>query len=300
MCRMPILTLNFLVITILLAAGGGARAEDPAVPAPATPESTMAVQLMDRAIEFQGGDRFLKPGAVKNLTVRMNCHVWNYNTQPAERMSIEVSRFLQFGPKVLFRSEWKTAVDHIIRGFDGARYWYQDKELNRFLLGDDFKTDRAEIDDTIAETKYLLRLFFLANLKGDRVQFKVEREENVKVGNTEVPCDVLRRDNLQEGSTEPTLMLWLGKEDGRLIKASALATRAGQKTLTFVFQYLKAPQDRIDGVLLPFRIEVYEQPFGAPKDRISLKATFMEEGGIEFNTDMDAGLFRKPSRERAE
>ena len=84
--------------------------------------------------------------------------------------------------------------------------------------------------------------------------------------------------------------------DGRLVKASALATRAGQKTLTFVFHYLKAPHDRTEGVLFPFRIEVYEQPFGAPKDRISLRATFLEKGGIEFNTGLDPKLFQKPRR----
>ncbi len=293
---MPILMLKFLVISFLLLAGRGVQAEDPSDPAPVPPVATKAVKLIDRAIQFQGGHNFLKPGAVKNLTVRMNCHVWNYNTQPPERMSIEVSRFLQFGPKVLFRSEWKTAVDHIIRGFDGKRYWYMDNELNRFLLGDDFKTDRAEIDETIAETRYLLRLFFLANLKGDRVQFEVEREETIKVGRVDFPCDVIRRDNRKQDSTEPTLMLWLARDDGRLVKASALATRAGQKTLSFVFQYLAAPHDRIEGVLLPFRIEVYEQPFGAPKNRISLKATFLDEGGIEFNTELDPKIFRKPAR----
>jgi hypothetical protein len=296
MCRMPILTVKFLILTFLLAAGGGAQAQDPADPAPVAAVETRAEKLLDRAIEFQGGDRFRKPGAVRNLTVRMNCHLYNYNKQPPERMSIEVSRYMQLTPQEKFRSEWKTAVDHIIRGFDGKRYWYTDKELNRFLVGDDFVTDREEIDDTIAETKYLLRLFFLANLKGDKVQLKYEREEKVKVGQREIDCDLIRRDNLAEGSTEPTLMVWLGKEDGRLVKASALATRAGQKTLTFVFHYLKAPLDRIEGVLLPFRIEVFEQPFGAPKDRISLRATFLEEGGIEFNTEMDAKLFRKPPR----
>ncbi len=299
MCRMPILTLKFLVLSFLLAAGGGVQAQDPGAAAnPVDPVApiTRAEKLMDRAIEFQGGGLFLEPGAVKDLTIRMNCRIWNYNTEPAERMSIEVSRYIQLTPKVLFRSEWKTAVDHIIRGFDGKRYWYQDSEMNRFLLGDDYEKSREEIQEKIDETKYLLHLFFLANLKGEHVQFKYEREQKVAVGLKELLCDVIRRDNLGPESTEPKLTLWLGKEDGRLVKASAHASRAGQKSLTFLFSYLKGPDARIEGVLLPFRIEVYEQPFGAPKDRISLRATFVEEGGIEFNTGLDPKLFRKPPR----
>jgi len=299
MCRMIALTLKLLVLSFLLAGAGGLQAQEdanPVAPEDPAPPLSRAEQLMDRAIKFQGGGQFLTPGAVKDLTIRMNCRLWNYNTEPPERMSIEVSRYIQLTPKVLFRSEWKTAVDHIIRGFDGRKYWYQDSEMNRFLVGDDYEKSREEIVEKIDETKYLLRLFFLAHLKGKQVQFKYEREEKVTVGQNELLCDVLRRDNLDAESTEPKLTLWLGKEDGRLVKATAHASRAGQKTLTFIFSYLQGPESRIEGVLLPFRIEVYEQPFGAPKDRISLRATFLEEGGIEFNTGLDPKLFRKPRR----
>ena len=71
MCRMPILTLKFLILSFLLAAGGGAQAQDPEGPAPAEPPITRAVKLMDRAIKFQGGGRFAEPGAVKDLTIRI-------------------------------------------------------------------------------------------------------------------------------------------------------------------------------------------------------------------------------------
>ena len=300
MCRMPILTLKILVLSFLLATicAEAEDSVDPAPPAPPAPEIAKAEKLLERAITFQGGERFSKPGAVKNLTVRMSCHIWDYSSEEPKRNAIMVIRYLQLIPKVRFRSEWIPSVDHIIRGFDGTRYWYKDDKLNRRLNGDPYKKSRDEIDEKIAETKHLLRLFFLSNLKAENVQFKFLKEEKVQVGQKEISCDVVRRENLDPESTEPMLTLWLGSEDGSLVKAAARPQSAKARALTFIFHYMKGANARIEGVHLPFRIELYEQPDGLESPRISLRATFLEkeEGGIDFTTELDSKLFTKPPR----
>jgi hypothetical protein len=292
MCNMVMLTVKILIFGLLIAGSPHLRAED-AEPEAAVP--TNAQRILDRAIAYQGGEKFAKPGAVKNLTVRMACDVFNHNVEPVEKLSVDVSRYLKLEPES-FRSEWKTAVDHILRGFDGStgRYWFKDRTQTRNLIGPRYKEDRDEIREKIDETKYLLRLFFLGNLKGPRVQFKSEPDADVTAFRKTIPCDVVSRNNLDPESTEPRLTLSFSKEHGALIRATAHAGSAGQKSLTFLFRYGSGDDARIAGVLLPIKIEVREQPFGAPKDRISLTATILEEKGIELNTELDPKLFKKP------
>jgi hypothetical protein len=178
--------------------------------------------------------------------------------------------------------------------FDGRRYWYWDRDGARWLLDDAAKESREEVRKELDETKYLLRFFFLANLKGERVLLRLLRPETIRVWGRDAACIVLHRDNLNPESTEPPLTLWLDASTRALVRATAHATTYGQKSLTFNFRYDERVQPRVKGVLFPFQIEVREQPFGAERDRISVVATLAERGGIEFNTDIPKDTFLRP------
>ena len=270
--------------------------EPPAAPAPAAAGTSdpAALTLLDRAIARQGPQEFSLPGAIKDLTVRISARVWNYDKQPPQMISLGVNRFLTLDPE-RFRSEWKTSADTQVQGFDGQRYWYADGETNRFLFGDETARDRQEIRDEIDETRHLLKLFFLANLKAEGTVFSFDPDETIEVFEQKIPCRVIRRTSVKPGSADPTLLLYIDAETATLRKASALASRPGEKTITFLLRYDEEVQPRVKGVLFPYKIEIWDQPFDAPRGRIAVSATLEAEGGVEFNTSLDATIFRRPA-----
>ncbi len=267
-------------------------------PAPPTASNPDAVALLDRAVAHQAPRELTEPGAIKDLTVRIGTRVWDHNQQPAQVISLGVTRFMVFGDPEKFRSEWRTSVDTQVQGFDGKRFWYTDKETNRFLLGDDTEKDRQAVREEMDETRHLVQFFFLANLKGPHVLLSLEADETIEQFDKKIPCRVILRHNVDPAKKEPPVRLWLGVADTALHKASALATDYGQKTLTFLFRYDESVQPRVKGVLVPFRLELWEQPFGAPLGRVAAVATLEEQGGIEFNTGLDPTLFLRPVPER--
>ncbi|MCU0727286.1 MAG: hypothetical protein MUE73_16115 [Planctomycetes bacterium] len=271
-------------------------AEEPPPDAPAKPPASdpAAVALLDRAIAAQGPAEYAIPGAIKDLTVRISARVWNYDKQPPQMVALGVNRFLTLDPE-RFRSEWKTSADTQVQGFDGQRYWYMDSETNRFLLGDETARDRQEIRDEIDETRHLLKLFFLANLKVEGAIFDLAPDETIEVFEQEIPCKVVRRTNSMPTATDPVLLLHIDAETATLRKASALASRPGEKTITFLLRYDEEVQPRVKGVLFPYRIEIWDQPFDAPRGRIAVSATLEADGGVDFNSGLDPAIFRRPA-----
>ncbi len=260
------------------------------------------MELLARAVAHQAPEEFAREGAIRSLSVRIQAVAWDRSTSPPEKISMGVRRDLLFGEKEGFRSEWRSSVDTQVYGFDGTRYWYAEYDQGGalvravFLLGDKYRRERATAESERVETKYLLRLFFLANLRGPRVVFSVKPDEEAVVFGEKIPCRVLVRESRKPGGKEPPLTLWLSRKDLTLVKAKAHAVREGQKSLIFLFRYDERVQPRVRGVLVPYRMEIREQPFGARESRVSSRAT-LEENGISFNTPLDRKLFLKPRRE---
>ena len=278
---------------------GTGAADEPEAPvvdpeAPAVPASSPeALELLDKAIAHQGAEPVSKKGAVRDLTVRLQAEVWDYSKEEPTKLSIGVNRFLRMEPEG-FRTEWKTNVDTETYGFDGKRYWYQNKEGASFLFGDPYKRDRQRIRAEIDETRYMLQFFFLANLKTETALFTLAGDEKLETWGKVRDCRILRRVSATEGGKEPSLTLWLDRKTGLLHKAVAHARTTKDKTLIFLFRYSELVQPRVNGVLFPFKIEIRELLSGAEKDRRASVATLLENGGIEINTGLKSELFQRP------
>lgn len=269
--------------------------------------SPEALALLDRAIAFQGPEAVAKPGAIHDLTVRLQAEVWDYSKGEGEKQSLGINRFLVMEPE-RFRTEWVTTGGREISGYDSdahpaLRWWYAHyspggglEQVQR-LLGDKNADDRQRIADEFAETKYLLRFFFLANLKGEHVTFTQKDDETIEHFGKKVETRVLRRVNEAPDTTEPPLTIWLDAKTNALLRARAEPKEEDRKEITFSFRYDESVQPRVKGVLFPFKIETHEKPKDAKEPRLTSRAT-IQENGITFNTGLPESLFLPPKSEK--
>ena len=279
-------------------------AQDPPPAAPAPVSSPEALAILAGAIAHQAPEALTVEGAIRDFSVKLQAEVWDYSKDAPEKQALGVNRFLTMDPEQ-FRSEWITTGGTDVYGFDGRRYWFAEYtpggllvegESNpRILGGDKYLEDRQRIQDEVAETRYLLRFFFLANLRGPEVTFTLEPDETIDHFGKSRAVRVLRRENHAPDTSEPPLTIWIDVETKALLRAKAHATKEGAKSLTFSFRYDERVQPRVKGVLFPFRIEIREQAFGAESDRLASRATVLPDG-IDFNSGLTPEVFRPKGR----
>jgi hypothetical protein len=285
-----------LVALFLFAAPLAAQeAEKPAKSDPA------ALSLFERAVAHQAPKQLTGPDAIRDLLVRIQAEVWDYRGEKPEKQSITVSRYLASGPD-RFRSEWRTLANTLVNGFDGRFFWFAEYDVHgakqdaRLLVGDQYKSDKQRIRDEMEETRYLIRFFFLGNLKGDGIVLTKKPDETIDAfGKRE--CEVLHRVNPDADTAEPPLSLYIEKKTLRLVRAVAHATKKRQKSLRFTFRYDEAVQPRVKGVLFPFKMELHEKPSEAKEYRIVSRATLLENG-IDFNGGLKKTLFKAPIKKK--
>lgn len=290
----PIRTL----LVLLVLAPVVALAADEEKKAPETPKSDpAALAVLDKAIAHQAPKEFAGPESIKDLFVRIQAEVWDYRGEKPKKQSVNVSRYLTKEPR-RFRSEWRTSAGVLVNGNDGRFFWFAEwdaageKKQAQLLTGNRYKDDRQRIEDERAETEYLLRFFFLGNLKGEQVQFTKKPDETIDAwGKRE--CFVLHRVNHDATSKDPALTLWFEKSTHELVRAVAHARTKVDRTLRFSFLNDEQVQPRVKGVLFPFKLELHEKSEHVKEYRILTKAT-LEENGIDFNSGLDAELFVAP------
>lgn len=274
----------------------------PLATAESSPEATA---ILDRAIAAQGPEAVAKPGAIKDLSVHLQAEVWDDSRGDGEKQSLGINRYLTNEPE-RFRTEWKTMGGTDISAYSsdarpGLDFWYahydSDGELKstQLLRGDKYADDRQRIANELAETKYLLRFFFLANLKGDDVTLTREPDATIDHFGRQVETHVLHRVNDAADTTEPPLTIWLDAKTSTLLRARAEPREADQKELTFSFKYSESVQPRVKGVLFPYKIETYEKAPGAKEPQLTSRATISEDG-ITFNSGLSASVFLPPKK----
>jgi len=285
---------------LLIAAAGAPLAAQDAKKPPQTDKAALAI--LDRAIAHQAPKQLTGPDSIRDLMVRIQAEVWDHRPEKPERQSIRVSRYLTSSP-ARFRSEWRTLANTLVNGYDGRYFWFAEYDVHnakqdaRLLLGDQYKSDKQRIRDEMEETRYLIRFFFLGNLKGKEIVFTMKPEETIDVFGKKKPCHVLHRVNAMADSSEPPLTLFLEKSTLNLVRAVAHATKEEQKSLRFTFRYDEAVQPRIKGVLFPFKMELHEKPSAAKEYRIVSRATLLENG-IDFNGGLKKELFIAPIKKK--
>jgi len=293
-----------LVLALLVAPLGALLFAQEAKKPAARPVTSQpaALELLGRAVAHQAPKQLTGKDSIRDLMVRIQAEVWDYRPEKPEKQSITVSRYLTASPE-RFRSEWRTLANTLVNGFDGRRFWFAEYDVHgakqdaRLLIGDPYKNDKKRIRDEMEETRYLIRFFFLGNLKGEEIVFTLKPEETIEVFGKKKVCQVLHRVNAKADSSEPPLSLWIEKSTLNLVRAVAHATKEKQKSLRFTFRYDKAVQPRVKGVLFPFKMELHERTSGTRDYRIVSRATLLENG-INFNGGLKKELFRAPLKKK--
>jgi len=263
--------------------------------------SVAALEILDRAIAHQAPKQLTGTDAIKDLMVRIQAEVWNYRTKDPVKSSITVNRYLTSSPE-RFRSEWRTLANTLVNGFDGRLFWFAEYNVHqvktdaRLLIGDHYKSDKRRIRDEMEETRYLIRFFFLGNMKGEGIVFAKKTDEAIDAYGSKA-CHVLTRVNGNPDTSEPPLTLWIEKSTLNLVRAVAHATKDRQKSLRFTFRYDEAVQPRVKGVLFPFKMELQERLPGVKDYRIVSRATLLEKG-IDFNSGLKKSLFVAPIKKK--
>jgi len=295
MNRLTPLALVLLVVPF----GALLCAQEAKKPAPSDPA---ALKLLDRAVAHQAPKQLTGKDSLRDLMVRIQAEVWDYRPEQPERQSITVSRYLTSAPE-RFRSEWRTLASTLVNGFDGRFFWFAEYDVHgakqdaRLLIGDQYKSDKQRIRDEMEETRYLIRFFFLGNLKGEEIVFTLKSAETIEVFGKKRACHVIHRVNAKADSSEPPLSLWIEKSTLNLVRAVAHATKERQKNLRFTFRYDEAVQARVKGVLFPFKMELHERLSSAKEYRIVSRATLLENG-INFNGGLKQDLFKAPIKKK--
>lgn len=279
-----------LLISVMVVPGWGVLAQESAAPAEARP--SRADTLLLRAIRHQGTEE----GAIRDFVIRLACEVTRRDGVRTEEQDVTLTRFLRLLPEERFRSDTIVSGNIIKHGFDGKRYWLDDGESVTSLFGPRYEKDRAEIKAEIRDTRLLLRLFFLSNLEAPGTRFRFVGRGVARAWGEEYPCDILHRQDLDPESTRRRFTIWLHQKTGRLIKVRILAAGkpARDPDLIFSFHYDEVEQPRCGKVLFPMKIEVREQEADGTDEVTILKATLLDEKGVELNNGIKDVLFKKP------
>jgi hypothetical protein len=306
--RKPIMRFAVPIALLLLALPGLAQNEPADAQAPKSDPAALAI--LDTAISHQAPAEVAREGGIRSLYVNIAASVYQDPERPKKYVDLRVRRWLQMEP-LRFRSEWLTDAEKLVKGYDGRRYWFAEYDDSGDLQGeayplkgDKYASDRQQLVDEIDETRHLLRLFILANLKtADAVFTKLpDAAVDYRPWKKKRDCRVIRRTTADTGRPGRTLTLWIDAKDHTLVKAEAEPRDPAGRILTFYFRVSEAVQPRVGGVLFPYMVHTWERSPGSPiqEARLTSRARLPREEGkpsIAFNLpekDLPDELFRMP------